>query len=187
MKIYSTIIFLFVFIIADAQKSNLNGSWTGSVSINKKIERIDLQLIQESSKLNYPLINKMSPVTLITQNSLTMLVTDTDTLTIKASSNSKIEGTIKSQIGKGTFSMVKLADVDPDYLQKINGFYEISKGNFIQIILNPFRGLSFIHNESGRTGALFPIAKNIFINGPAVAFAAPEEIRIRVIEDNNGG
>jgi len=107
-----------------------------------------------------------------------------------------VRGAVGRAGKRGTFQLVRTAQVDPKVYDQYAGAYELERDKIIFIrrrdVLKedpPYsmaRSWLYYLDESGRMGILYPSSETSFFSGPTYAVPVPVELRVRFIRDRGG-
>jgi len=85
-----------------------------------------------------------------------------------------IKGDWRKAGGRGAFTLLRVAKVEPKLFDQYVGSYQLAPDNFISIGRQTRTGqnprLRYVERKSGRSGALTPLSDTTFIGGPALVY-----------------
>jgi len=101
-----------------------------------------------------------------------------------------IKGDWRKAGGRGAFTLLRVAKVEPKLFDQYVGSYQLAPDNFISIGRQTRTGqnprLRYVERKSGRSGALTPLSDTTFIGGPALGFDYPADVQITFVKDSRG-
>jgi len=93
-------------------------------------------------------------------------------------------GEVRRGTARGTFSLLRLAEIPRAALDRYAGVYEFADGDFVIVhFLQDLGVLTYVAYPSGRVGPLLPTRAGTFVSGPTLLVQFPVELRVEIMGD----